>query len=154
MGGQPVPAYRLKVWFEPKITISNNPLCQFGADFFILVLPKALEVTEDTPALIYYPRLSNHYTELYPTEALLLKERQFRQSVFDQSEKHLLDYSDTTDELPPSYFMNNPELPKGYSFLQDYKSGTMELAIDGPDVDPWKGEPLPPLNLENIKVDG
>ena len=153
-GGQPVPAYRLTVWFEPDMTISNNPLCQFGADFIILVLPKELEVNEDTPELIYYPRLSNHYSELYPTEALLLKERQFRQDVFDQSGKYLLRYSDETDELSPEEFCKSPELPMGYNFFQDYKSGTMELAIEGPDVDPWKGEPLPPLNLENINVDG
>ena len=151
---QPVPAYRLTVWFEPDITISNNPLCQFGADFFILVLPKELEVNEDTPALIYYPRLSNHYNELYPTEALALKERQFRQDVFDQSGKYLLGYSTNTDELSPSYFMDNPELRIGYRFIRDYKSGTMELAIGGPDVEPWQGAALPLLNLESIKVNG
>jgi len=151
---QPVPAYRFTIWFEPDMTISNNPLCQFGADFFILVLPKELELNEDTPAVIYYPRLSNHYSELYPTEALLLKERQFRQDVFDQSGKYLLRYSDDTDELSPEEFYKRVELPMGYSFLQDYKSGTMELAIEGPDVEPWQGESLPPLNLEKIKADG
>jgi hypothetical protein len=117
------------------------------------VLPKALEINEDTPALIYYPRLSNHYNDLYPTEALLLKERQFRQDIFDRSNKYLLDYSDATEEVSTQVFLNNPRLPAGYYFIRDYKSGTMELAIEGPDVEPWQGESLPPLDFESITAD-
>ncbi len=145
----PVPAWRMTLWYRPDVRIANGDDARFGADLFLFVGP-GVGQGKESPALLYYPRLSEYYRDWYPTEALFLKERQHRQDIFEQCGEYLLWYSDDEPE-PPDYespwFINDPTVAVGYFLLRDFKSGSVELALDGPDVTPWQGAPLPPLKL-------
>ena len=146
----PIPAYHFTFWYQQNKKISNYSEATFGIDIFLLVQSNEEKSNETSPILIYFPRLSEHYKKYCLNETLMLMERQLQREIHEQSDKHLLHYSKRKGNISAESFLNNPCVNPGYYFIRDFKSGTMELAIDGPEVEPWKGEPLPPLNLVNI----
>ncbi len=147
-GRQGVPAWRFAFWFEPKCRISNNEKAQFGADIYIPVPISNRQLEESTPSLIYSPRLSSAYKELYPSDIYFLKEREFRRAVFDSCGQHLLSYDDDEDfyaHLPDNFSMYQcKNMP--YLVLSDRKFDNLKNALDGGDVSPWNGDDLPQIN--------
>lgn len=146
----PIPAYHFTFWYQQNKKISSFSEATFGVDIFLLVQSSKKELNEHSPILIYFPRLSEHYKKHCPNETLILLERQLQREIHEQSGKYLLHYSKRKGNISEESFFKNPCVNPGYYFIKDFKSGTMELAIEGPDVEPWQGESLPPLNLENI----
>ncbi len=151
-----VPGYRYTIWFSPQQSFSNNPDAKFGVDLLIPILSNEKRIEKNTPVLIYYPRLSEHYRYWYTTEILLLLERQLRRDVFLYFGSFLIEYDEASNNNPnkvlPDYFNEHFRLEPGYDVLKDYKSGTMELALDGPDVEDWTGDTLPPAPTEGKPI--
>jgi hypothetical protein len=145
---EPVPAYKISVWYQPNVIIANNVGAEFGADLFLL-LPKNGVINETTTSVLYYPRLNKYYQDWIPTTVLLLKERQIRRALWEETSKHLFIYYDGIWCVPVAdAFMDSPGLDIGFEILCDDDEGDINHSIVGPNTPPWEGEPLPELNLE------
>ncbi|WP_416398393.1 hypothetical protein [Allohahella sp. A8] len=149
-----VPAYRFRFWFSPTEHLSNRSDARLGLEVFLPVLPKGRAIDEITPTLIYYPRLSADYHEYFPSIVLLLKEREFRRALYTSTGKHLLFYHpEVSDEVYALEFSENPMLKLGYFMLEDMKSGSLELALESPEIAQWQGPSLPQADISRVYQD-
>lgn len=150
-----VPAWRFTFWFSPKERLCSSDSARVGADVYIPVPLPGRIYEKETPSLIYRPRLTAEYRELYPSEVYFLKERQWRRQVFDASGHYLLGYSDDEDFYAhlPRNFVKYQSKNMSYNILGRYDFDFFENAIEGDGVKPWHGEPLPMVEWNKVLQD-
>jgi len=140
---EPIPAVRCTLWLTPNVNISNSPDGKLGADL-IFPIAKTEDLNINKLTVIHFPRLSSYYENIRPSATLVLVNYLFKSQFFKLSGECFVKYAKKGEDRGSHRFFEKFFVDKrGYDLLTTAKDFQLQtLAINGPPVKPWQGEPL------------